>query len=148
MTRAFEGDRRPETVPQLQIFLLQMPVVGLFQRTNTIVSVPAIFFCNPKHGGLRIAALTVLDRLLITAHRAGCSTLTVVCDGKIPAIPRARALGIDPTVMRQPPKFIGPTLIATTNLLVQCEDVVTLINGGGRLITPDKRLLPTRVMND
>ena len=142
MTRALKSKRRLEALPHLQISLLQMPVVGLFRRTKAIVSVPAIFFCNPDHGGLRIAALTVLDRLLVTAHRAGCSTFTVVCDGEIPAIPRARALGIDPTVVRQPPKFIGQTLIATTNLLVQCEDVVTLINGGGRLITPDKRLLP------
>ena len=119
-----------------------MPVDVLFRRTNAIVSVPAIFFCNPEHGGLRIAALTVLDRLLVTAHRAGCPTLTVVCDGEMPAIPRARALGLDPAVVRQPPKFTGPTLIASANLLVQREDVITLIKDGGRLITPDKKLLP------
>jgi len=119
-----------------------MPVGVLFRRTNAIVSVPAIFFCNPEHGGLRIAALTVLDRLLVTAHRAGCPTLTVVCDGEMPAIPRARALGLDPAVVRQPPKFTGPTLIASANLLVQREDVITLIKDGGRLITPDKKLLP------
>jgi len=119
-----------------------MPVDVLFRRTNAIVSVPAIFFCNPEHGGLRIAALTVLDRLLVTAHRAGCPTLTVVCDGEMPAIPRARALGLDPVVVRQPPKFTGLTLIATANLLVQREDVIALIKDGGRLITPDKKLLP------
>jgi len=119
-----------------------MPVDVLFRRTNAIVSVPAIFFCNPEHGGLRIAALTVLDRLLVTAHRAGCPALTVVSDGKMPAIPRARALGLDPAVVRQPPKFTGPTLIASANLLVQREDVITLIKDGGRLITPDKKLLP------
>ncbi len=119
-----------------------MPVDVLFRRTNAIVSVPAIFFCNPEHGGLRIAALTVLDRLLVTAHRAGCLTLTVVCDGEMPAIPRARALGLDPVVVRQPPKFTGPTLIASANLLVQREDVIALIKDGGRLITPDKKLLP------
>ncbi len=115
---------------------------GLFRCTNAIVSVPAIFFCNPEHGGLRIAALTVLDRLLVTAHRAGCPTLTVVCDGEMPAIPRARALGIGPVVVRQPPKFTGSTLIASANLLVQREDVVALIKDGGRLVTPDKKLLP------
>jgi len=119
-----------------------MPVDVLFRRTNAIVSVPAIFFCNPEHGGLRIAALTVLDRLLVTAHRAGCLTLTVVCDGEMPAIPRARALGLDLVVVRQPPKFTGPTLIASANLLVQREDVIALIKDGGRLITPDKKLLP------
>lgn len=119
-----------------------MPVDVLFRRTNAIVSVPAIFFCNPEHGGLRIAALTVLDRLLVTAHRAGCPTLTVVCDGEMPAIPRARALGLDPVVVRQPPKFTGVTLIASANLLVQREDVIALIKDGGRLITPDKKLLP------
>ena len=119
-----------------------MPVGGLFQRTNAIVSVPAIFFCNPEHGGLRIAALTVLDRLLVTAHRAGCPTLTVVCDGEMPAIPRARALGIDPVVVNQPPKFTGLTLIASANLLVQREDVVALMKAGGRLVTSDKKLLP------
>ena len=119
-----------------------MPVDVLFRRTNAIVSVPAIIFCNPEHGGLRIAALTVLDRLLVTAHRAGCLTLTVVCDGEMPAIPRARALGLDPAVVRQPPKFTGPTLIASANLLVQREDVIALIKDGGRLITPDKKLLP------
>ena len=119
-----------------------MPVDVLFRRTNAIVSVPAIFFCNPEHGGLRIAALTVLDRLLVTAHRAGCLTLTVVCDGEMPAIPRARSLGLDPVVVRQPPKFTGVTLIASANLLVQREDVIALIKDGGRLITPDKKLLP------
>lgn len=109
------------------------------------MSVPAIFFCNPEHGGLRIAALTVLDRLLITAHRAGCPTLTVVCDGEMPAIPRARALGIDPVVVRQPPKFTGLTLIASANLLVQREDLVALMEASGRLVTPDKKLLPIGV---
>jgi phosphatidylglycerophosphate synthase len=109
------------------------------------VSVPAIFFCNPEHAGLRIAALTVLDRLLVTAHRAGCRTLTVVCDGEMPPIPRSRALGIDPVVVRQPPKFAGPTLIATANLLVQRDDVEALLKNGGRLAAPDKKLLPIGV---
>jgi len=119
-----------------------MPVGGLFQCTKVSVSVPAIFFCNPKHGGLRVAALTVLDRLLVTAHRAGCSTLTVVCEDEMPVIPRARALGIDPVIVRQPPKFTGPTLIASANLLVQREDVVALMKVSGRLVTSDKKLLP------
>ena len=91
---------------------------------------------------MRVAALTVLDRLLVTAHRAGCSTLTVVCEDEMPAIPRARALGIDPVIVRQPPKFTGPTLIASANLLVQREDVVALMKVSGRLVTSDKKLLP------
>jgi len=109
------------------------------------VSIPAIFFCQPEHAGLRVAAMTVLDRLLVTAHRAGCRTLTVVCDGEMPPIPRARALGIDPVVTRAAPKITGRTLVASANLVVQRGDVEKLLKNSARLVTADRKLLPIGV---
>lgn len=93
-----------------------------------------------------MAALTVLDRLVVTVHRAGCRSITIVCDGEMPPIPRARALGIDPKVARQPPKIARRTLVASTNVLVSGEDLRRLLAEGGRLVTRGKKLLPVGVL--
>ena len=110
------------------------------------MSAPAILFCKPEEGGLSIAALTVLDRLVITAHRAGCQSITIVCDGEMPPIPRARGLGIAPKITKKSPRISQRTLVATVNLLVQENDVKTLLQGGGRLMTKGKKLLPIGVV--
>jgi len=109
-------------------------------------SASAILFCEPEAGGLRVAALTVLDRLVVTAHRAGCRSITIVCDGEMPPIPRARALGIAPVIARKAPKFSGQTLVASTNVLVSVSDLKRLLAEGGRLVTRERKLLPIGVL--
>ncbi len=55
--------------------------------------IPAVLVCDARTGSLEIAGLTVLDRLVVTAHRAGCAPIFVTGE-TAPALPRAEALGI------------------------------------------------------
>ena len=110
------------------------------------MSAPAILFCDPEEGGLCVAALTVLDRLVVAAHRAGCRSITIVCNGEMPPIPGARGLRIKPKIVRKSPKISRRTLVASTNLMVQVDDLKALLQGGGRLMTKEKKLLPIGVV--
>ena len=105
-------------------------------------STPALILCDPQVGATEIATLTLLDRLLVTLHRAGCAPITVVCRGELPTLRRAPALGIVPGVVGDVPPIGEPTLVAEACLLIQAEDVRSVIEGGGRLATSDGRRLP------
>ncbi len=57
-------------------------------------NVPAVLVCDAGTGNLKVAGLTVLDRMVVTAHRAGCTPITVVSD-EAPSLARAQAIGIE-----------------------------------------------------
>lgn len=106
---------------------------------------PAVLHCEPATGALRVAALTLLDRLLVAVHRAGCGPIRVVCAGELPELKRSRVLGVTFEVVRAAQPLDGPTLVATTGQLVQAGDVRAACQARGRLSTSDGRPMPVGV---
>ncbi len=104
---------------------------------------PTVILCDPATAGRRLAALTLLDRLIVAAHRAGCDAITIVGATPLPDHARARAWGIPFEVATAPPACPGPVLVMTTAQLVQPADLRLLFAGGGRLVASDRRPLPT-----
>lgn len=76
----------------------------------------------------------MLDRLIVTLHRAGCVPITVVCEGTLPSLRRTKALGIAVRVVKELPPISEPTLVAQCNLLVQSLDVKRLLRPPARLV--------------
>jgi len=108
-----------------------------------------ILLCDPENGSRRIAALTLLDRLVVAAHRGGGENIAIVCEGEAPALTRSKALGIETAVVSKPPPLSGKTLLIETACLVQARDVERLIEAGeGRLAAADQRDLPVGIVTD
>lgn len=113
--------------------------------SGSLPRLPAFVLLDPGTTRLRVAALSVLDRLLVSLHRAGCESLVVVGNGKeLPALPRTVAWGIRFQVVSQPPPRTGPTVVVRSDTLVQVEDLRALASGpvGTRLATGDGEPLP------
>ncbi len=106
---------------------------------------PALLLCEPATGGLRVAALTLLDRLLVAVHRAGAGPIRVVCAGELPIVKRARALGVAFEVIREMPPIAEPMLLASTDQLVQTGEVKAVLAGRGRLQMSSGGQLPVGV---
>lgn len=102
---------------------------------------PAVILVTGS-SSLRVAHLTVLDRLIVALHRAGAGPVTLVATGPLPVLERARALGIPIDVQPHAPRFDGPVLVTEGHLLVQAADVRRCIASSSRLSAPDGSLLP------
>ncbi|MFN0069508.1 MAG: CDP-alcohol phosphatidyltransferase family protein [Limisphaerales bacterium] len=112
-----------------------------------MTATPAVILAAPATAGLRVAALTLLDRLLVTLHRAGCGPITVVAATPPPGLRRAPALGVKfQTVAAAPARLEADTLVAETGLLTNVADVRRVIAAGGRLTTRDGQALPMAVL--
>ena len=105
---------------------------------------PAVLVCEAGIGSLEIAGLTVLDRLVVTAHRAGCAPIFVVCDSAPPLV-RAQAMGIAATVVRDIPQSEGAALMITGGVLVEPRDLERVIEAGGPLIAANGLPLPVKM---
>lgn len=108
--------------------------------------VPALVFCDEQTSRLKIAALTLLDRLVVTLHRAGAVSITLVARDKPAGLKRTNALGIPVRFLPVPPVPESATLVARANLLVQVADVRGLLQNGGRLATGDGEPLAIGVL--
>lgn len=109
-------------------------------------ALPAVVFLEAGRSDLRVAALTVLDRLLVALHRAGCPGITVVQAGPLPAAPRAAAWGIPISVVTVPPAMAGPVLVVRGEVLVQTADLKRVVASGGRLVGKEGEALPVGVV--
>lgn len=107
----------------------------------------AVILCDPENGSRRIAALTLLDRLVVAAHRGGCESITIVCDGNLPDLDRTTALGIQASVADSVPEISTPTLLLETSALVQARDVERMLTANSRLMTHDGIALPAGVIS-
>jgi hypothetical protein len=56
------------------------------------VAIPAILIHDNKAGAFKVAALSLLERLIVAAHRAGCAPITVVASLALPRFKRVAAL--------------------------------------------------------
>lgn len=103
---------------------------------------PAVILGDARTGGMRIAALPLIDRLVVALHRGGCSPVNLALAGDIPDLPRSRALGIPVTRIGGVPALNGPTVMADAGLLVTAGDVRRIRERGGRLADAQGKLLP------
>ncbi len=91
---------------------------------------PGIIVVEPASAGLRVAALSTLDRLLVAAHRAGLAPLTVVSGHPLPPVPRARAWRVPFTVVREVAGTPDRGVWLRTDVLVQPVDLKRLAQAG------------------
>lgn len=99
-----------------------------------MAALPALILAAPATAGLRVASLTLLDRLLVTLHRAGCGPITVVAAAPPAGLRRVPALGVKfRTVAAAPDRLAEDTLVAQTGLLTNVADVRRVVELGGRL---------------
>jgi len=106
--------------------------------------VPAILDCVAETRGIQIAGLDLLDRLIVTAHRAGCAPIFIIAKTAPPA-PRARALGVEITLASVIPALDQPALLVNGAALVETTDLQRLIEHGGRMFSADDTRLPVEM---
>ena len=84
--------------------------------------IPAILDCVAETRGVQIAGLSLLDRLIVTAHRAGCAPIYLIAK-TTPSVPRAQALGIDMTLVPEIPELDEPALLINGPVFVETPDL-------------------------
>jgi phosphatidylglycerophosphate synthase len=114
--------------------------------TEKEVSFPAIIVCDNDTAALRVAGLPILDRLIVAAHRAGAAPIVVLSSKPLPLLPRTVALRIGIRSIADMPKVEQPTLVLSTGLLVQADDLKALERNRGRLVGRDGAPLPAGVI--
>ena len=108
---------------------------------------PVVILCHAEAASIKVAALTLLDRLVVAFHRAGCSSIKIVCDEDLPSLKRSQALGIRIQIVQKVPTISEPTLVARCNFLVQTCDVKQLLHRPGRLVNRRGEALPIGVVS-
>jgi len=106
-----------------------------------VKKIPAILDCVAETNGVKIAALSLLDRLIVTAHRAGCAPIYLIAK-TTPSVPRAHALGIDITPASEIPELDEPALLINGAVFVETADLQQVIESGGQLFSADGARLP------
>jgi hypothetical protein len=105
-----------------------------------VKKIPAILDCVAETRGVQIAGLSLLDRLIVTAHRAaGCAPIYLVVK-TTPLLPRARAVGIDITLASEIPELDEPALLINGAVFVETVDLQRVIEERGQLFSTDARL--------
>ena len=107
---------------------------------------PAVIRCVGETVSRTIAGLTVLDRLVVAAYRAGCRPITILASGPPPALKRARELGIEAPIVSKPPPSTEPVLALESGWLLQAADLRRVVDQGGRLVAADGTPLPAGVL--
>jgi len=108
---------------------------------------PAVLVCDTRTGSLKIAGLTVIDRLVVTAHRAGCAPIFVVCENPL-FLPRAAGLAIEVTQVTSVTAFEevrDPMLWIERPVFVEVRDLANVVALAGQLISAESGALPVRM---
>jgi phosphatidylglycerophosphate synthase len=85
--------------------------------------------------------MTLLDRLVVTCHLAGCSPIYIVSDNA-PRLERAGALHIETQIVTVRPELTEPHLTISGGVLVERRDLASVIERGARLISSTGMPLP------
>jgi len=110
-----------------------------------VKKIPAILDCVAETRGVQIAGLSLLDRLIVTAHRAGCAPIYLMAE-TTPSVPRANALCIDITLASQIRELDKPALLINGAVIVETVDLQRVIEERGQLFSGDGARLPVAVM--
>ena len=109
---------------------------------------PVFLVLEPGSVERRVVSLTILDRLLVTFHRARAGSITVVSmGGRLPEIPRARALGIPFSVLDAVPVQRGKALVAGTSWWGPLDEVERGMRSFGRWTADDGSVLDVGVVD-
>lgn len=111
------------------------------------MSIPALIFRDASGFALRVAGVTLLDRVVVAAHRAGCAPISLVGSSPLPRLDRSRALGITITTPATPPESDGAALVVRQPLLVLPADLRRLSEHRGRLTNAGRTPLPAAVLS-
>ena len=103
--------------------------------------IPAILACVAETRGVQIARLSLLDRLIVTAQRAGCAPIYLIAK-TTPSVPRACALGIGITLVSEIPELDEPALLINGAVFVDTVDLQRVIEERGQLFSTDDARLP------
>jgi hypothetical protein len=106
-----------------------------------VKTIPAILDCVAETSGVQIAGLSLLDRLIVTADRAGCAPIYLIAK-TAPSVPRARALGIDIRLASETPELDEPALLINGAVFVEPGDLQRVIEKRGQLFSADEARLP------
>lgn len=111
------------------------------------MTTPAVVLHDHPGGLLSIAGLSVLERLIVAAHRAGCAPISVVASRPLPRFRRLGPLGIRIQVIPKTGPSAKPTLVLAGHLLVQAADLRRVLEQRGRLVAADGTPLPAGVLD-
>jgi hypothetical protein len=106
-----------------------------------VKKIPAILDCVAETRGVQIAGLSLLDRLIVTAQRAGCAPIYLIAK-TTPSVPRACALGIGITLVSEIPELDEPALLINGAVFVDTVDLQRVIEERGQLFSADDARLP------
>ena len=106
----------------------------------------AVIEVSSRDATSKIAGLDVLDRLVISLHRAGLERIILVA-GAPPSLPRATALGIKVEHVQTNLPVHEPVLAATDDVLATPEDIQRVRELGGRLVGDGGEQLPLGVIS-
>ena len=93
---------------------------------------------------LEIAGMTVLDRLVVTCHLAGCNPIYIVSE-TVSQLRRADALRIETQVVSVRPELVESHLVISGGVLVERRDLEELIERRAQLMSPSGAPLPARM---
>jgi len=105
---------------------------------------PAILDCVAETSSVQIAGLSLLDRLIVTADRAGCAPIYLIAK-TTPSAPRTRAFGIDTTLVSEIPELDEPALLINGAVFVETVDLQRVIEKRGQLFSADDARLPVEM---
>ena len=112
-----------------------------------MAGLPALIVVTPGTAALRVASLTLPDRLLVLLHRAGCGPITVVAPEPPRGLRRTPALGVPFRLAASAPERLAEdTLVAQASLLTNQADVRRVLAARGRLLTREGAPLPLAVI--
>jgi phosphatidylglycerophosphate synthase len=106
----------------------------------------AVVEVESRDSAPKIAGLTVLDRLVVSLHRAGFNRIVIVAP-KPPLLPRASAMGIQIENNTQYPDIHEPVMAAAAKVLATPDDIRRVREIGGRLATGSGEKLPLGVVS-
>ena len=109
------------------------------------MSIPAVIFRDSSSDALPVAGLSVLDRLVVSLHRAGCSPITIVGSGPLLHLKRSLALGVEIDLRGEAPRHEGKVVVVSSNVLVSRQDIELLISREARLMNARGEELPAGV---
>ncbi len=122
--------------------------MGLLGTREFAVSVPVFLLADDPACHRTIAELSVLDRLVVIAHRAGAESITLVCAGERLKLTRSVALGIAVNWAEALPPLEETSLVASGQLVVQLPDFKKVLTEGGRLFSETREPLPCGIVAD
>ena len=95
------------------------------------MSLQAVLVHDREAGSLPVAGLSVLERLIVAAHRAGCRPIRVLLSVPLPRFRRLRALGIEWERGEVGERLAERAFVVRSNVLLTVADVRTLLAARG-----------------